>query len=361
MKDIRVTGLAKAFGKTPAVDAIDFEVPAGSLVTLLGPSGCGKTTTLRLIAGLEKPDAGEVHVGGRLLTSATRGVFVPPEKRRMGMVFQTYAIWPHMTVFENIAFPLREQRVRSTEIHERVMAMLATLGLEGFHHRPAPLLSGGQQQRVALGRALVADPDVLLLDEPFSNLDARLREGMRLELKELQTRVGVTTLFVTHDQAEAMILSDRVFLMNAGRIAQEGTPRQIYEHPRTRFVMDFLGQVDHVAARVVRTPDGTYVALLDDVQGERVPLAADQAWQDGEPVILAFRSSDVRVCPVDGNGHWQGTIVSTMYLGERVEYVVKLGTAQVRASGTVTDSFPAGATVQLQIPPAAIRAWPARS
>jgi ABC-type sulfate/molybdate transport systems ATPase subunit len=215
MKDICATGLAKAFGKTLAVDSIDFEVPAGSLVTLLGPSGCGKTTTLRLIAGLEKPDAGEVRVGERVLTSTARGVFVPPDKRRMGMVFQTYAIWPHMSVFENVAFPLRERRVPSTEIRERVMAMLQTLGLEGFHDRPAPLLSGGQQQRVALGRALVADPDVLLLDEPFSNLDARLREDMRLELKEMQKRVGVTTLFVTHDQAEAMILSDRVFVMNA--------------------------------------------------------------------------------------------------------------------------------------------------
>jgi iron(III) transport system ATP-binding protein len=361
MKDIRVTGLAKAFAETPAVDAIDFEVPAGSLVTLLGPSGCGKTTTLRLVAGLEKPDAGEVHVGGRLLTSAARGVFVPPNKRRMGMVFQTYAIWPHMSVFENIAFPLRERRVRPTEIRERVMAMLQTLGLEGFHDRPAPLLSGGQQQRVALGRALVADPDVLLLDEPFSNLDARLREDMRLELKELQTRVGVTTLFVTHDQAEAMILSDRVFVMNAGRIAQAGSPRQIYEHPRTRFVMDFLGQVDHVDACVVRTPDGAYAARLDGVQGARtVPLATDQPWRDGEPVVLALRSSEVRVCPVDGNGNWQGTILSTMYLGERVEYVVKLGAARVRASGPVTDSFPAGATVQLQVPPGGIRAWPTR-
>jgi iron(III) transport system ATP-binding protein len=361
VKDIRVTGLAKAFGKTPAVDAIDFEVAAGSLVTLLGPSGCGKTTTLRLIAGLEKPDAGEVHVGGLLLTSAARGVFVPPNKRRMGMVFQTYAIWPHMSVFENIAFPLRERRVRSPEIRERVMAMLETLGLQGFHDRPAPLLSGGQQQRVALGRALVADPDVLLLDEPFSNLDARLREDMRLELKELQTRVGVTTLFVTHDQAEAMILSDRVFVMNAGRIAQAGSPRQIYEQPRTPFVMDFLGQVDHVDARVARTPDGAYVARLDGVQGARaIPLATDQPWRDGEPVVLALRSSEVRVCPVDGNGNWQGTILSTMYLGERVEYVVKLGAARVRASGPVTDSFPAGATVQLQIPPGGIRAWPTR-
>ncbi|MGH7301788.1 MAG: ABC transporter ATP-binding protein [Candidatus Rokuibacteriota bacterium] len=356
-----MTGLAKAFGKTPAVDAIDFDVPAGSLVTLLGPSGCGKTTTLRLIAGLERPDAGEVRVGGRVLTSAALGVFLPPDKRRMGMVFQTYAIWPHMSVFENIAFPLRERRVRPAEIRARVMTMLQTLGLEGFHDRPAPLLSGGQQQRVALGRALVADPDVLLLDEPFSNLDARLREDMRLELKELQQRAGVTTVFVTHDQAEAMILSDRIFVMNAGRIAQDGSPRQIYEQPRTRFVMDFLGQVDHVAARVAQTPDGAYVARLEGVPGARpVPLAPDQAWRDGESVVLALRSSDVRVGLGDGNGSWPGTILSTVYLGERVEYVVKLGAAQVRASGPVIDAFTPGVTVQLQIPPGAIRAWPTR-
>jgi iron(III) transport system ATP-binding protein len=362
MKDIRVTGLSKAFGTTSAVDSIDFDVPAGSLATLLGPSGCGKTTTLRLIAGLERPDIGEIRVGERVLTSAARGVFVPPDKRRMGMVFQTYAIWPHMSVFENVAFPLRERRMRAPEIRERVMAMLETLGLRGLHDRPAPLLSGGQQQRVALGRALVADPDVLLLDEPFSNLDARLREDMRLELKETQKRIGVTTLFVTHDQAEAMILSDRVFVMNAGRIAQDGSPRQIYEHPRTRFVMDFLGQVDHVEARVARMPDGAYVARVDSVLGARpVPLAADQAWHEGEPVVLALRSSDVRVCAVDGNGSWQGTIMSTMYLGERVEYVVKLGAGHVRASGSASESFAAGATVQLLIPAGAIRVWPIRS
>ena len=280
----------------------------------------------------------------------------------MGMVFQTYAIWPHMTVFENIAFPLREQRVRSAEIRERVMAMLQTLGLEGFHDRPAPLLSGGQQQRVALGRALVADPDVLLLDEPFSNLDARLREDMRLELKELQTRVGVTTLFVTHDQAEAMILSDRVFVMNGGRIAQDGSPRQIYEHPRTRFVMDFLGQVDHVDARVVRTR-GRRVRR----PARRRRRRARSRWpriarggtgnpsssRSGPPTYASLRPA--------ATGHWPGTILSTMYLGERIEYVVKLGTAQVRASGAVTDPFPAGAAVHLEIPAGAIRAWPARS
>ena len=354
-----MTGLAKAFGTTPAVDAVSFEVPAGALATLLGPSGCGKTTTLRLLAGLEKPDAGEVYVGGRCLTSATRSIFLAPEKRRMGMVFQTYAIWPHMTVFENIAFPLREKRVPSAEIRERVLAMLQTLGLQGFHDRPAPLLSGGQQQRVALGRALVADPEVLLLDEPFSNLDARLREDMRLELKELQARVGITTVFVTHDQAEAMILSDRVFVMNAGRIAQEGTPRQIYEEPHSAFVMDFLGQVDHVQARVARRPDGVFVARADGATGGEVPLAPDQTWQEGEAVVLSFRSTDVQVGAELTDGHWRGAILSVVYLGDRVEYVVELGASRVRASGPVTAPLGRGTVVQLQIPAGAIRAWPA--
>jgi iron(III) transport system ATP-binding protein len=333
-------------------------VVAGSLVTLLGPSGCGKTTTLRLIAGLERPDAGEVFVGGRLLTSASQRIFLSPEKRRMGMVFQTYAIWPHMTVFENIAFPLRAKRLPAAEIRERVMTVLDTIGLVGFAERPAPLLSGGQQQRVALGRALVSDPDVLLLDEPFSNLDARLREDMRFELKELQARVGVTTLFVTHDQAEAMILSDRVLVMDAGRIAQDGTPRQIYEQPSTRFVMDFLGQVDHMSARVCRMPGGGYFARLDGLGSAHVPLPSAQIWKEGTEAILAFRSADVELREGRGDG-WPGIIVSAMYLGDRVEYVVAVGQSRVRASGPVRQSLGKGAIVELQVPLHAIRAWPA--
>jgi iron(III) transport system ATP-binding protein len=265
-----------------------------------------------------------------------------------------------MTVFENIAFPLRAKRLPSAEVRDRVMGILQTIGLDGFQERPAPLLSGGQQQRVALGRALVADPDVLLLDEPFSNLDARLREEMRFELKELQTRVGVTTLFVTHDQEEAMILSDRVFVMSAGRIAQDGTPRQIYEQPRTQFVMDFLGQVDHVRARVARTPEGVYVARLDGIDGAEVPLDPHEVWADGEDAVLAFRSCDVRVHPGTADGFWPGIIVSAVYLGERVQYVVKLGTAQIRASAPAAEPLSKGTPVQVQIPIGAIRAWPAR-
>jgi iron(III) transport system ATP-binding protein len=362
VKDIRVAGLRKTFGALPAVDGVSFEVAAGSLVTLLGPSGCGKTTTLRLIAGLESPDAGEVYVGERLLTSPARGVLVPPDRRRMGMVFQSYAIWPHMSMFENIAFPLRARRVPRAEIRDKVMAMLESLGLDGLHDRPAPLLSGGQQQRVALGRALVADPDVLLLDEPFSNLDARLREDMRFELKDVQARLGVTTLFVTHDQAEAMILSDRVLVMNGGRIAQDGTPRQIYERPRTQFVMDFLGQVDHVGARVARAADGSPVARVDGLEGAAIPLDGDEAWQDGDDVVLVFRSAAIHACePAEEADAWQGIVLSSVYLGERVEYIVRLGAARVRAFGPASEALEKGAAVQLRFGAHAIRAWPPRS
>jgi iron(III) transport system ATP-binding protein len=353
MEDIRVVGLAKAFGKVRAVDGVSFEVAAGSLVSLLGPSGCGKTTTLRLVAGLETPDAGEVYVGTRLLTSAARGVFLPPEKRRMGMVFQSYAIWPHMTVFENIAFPLRARRVPAGEIRERVMALLGSLGLDGFHDRPAPLLSGGQQQRVSLGRALVASPDVLLLDEPFSNLDARRREEMHRKRKEVRARVGVTTLFVTHDQTEAMILSDRVLVMSAGRIAQEGEPQEVYERPRSRFIMDFLGQVNHVNARVGRGADGVDVACLEDVAGAEVPLPPDGIWQQGDAVVLV----DVEVGPASRDGPWHGVIRAAVYLGERVEYVVQIGGSRIRAFGGVRERMSKGSPVRLSIPAHAIRVW----
>src|SRR5437870_7653762 len=233
---VRATGLVEMFGTVTAVNDLSFEAKAGEFLTLLGPSGCGKTTTLRLVAGLERPDRGEVQVGGRLLSSANSGLFVPPERRGMGMVFQSYAIWPHMTVFENVAFPLQEMRVPRPEIRQRVRAMLETVGLGGLEDRPAPMLSGGQQQRVALARALVFNPEVLLLDEPLSNLDARLREEMRFELRDMQARLGITSIFVTHDQAEAMTLSHHIIVMNAGRLEQHGTPEDVYRRPRTQFV-----------------------------------------------------------------------------------------------------------------------------
>ena len=359
MTAIRVAGLRKLFGGAPAVDDVSFEVESGSILTLLGPSGCGKTTTLRMIAGLERPDAGEVRVGDRVVTSAEQGIHLPPDKRRIGMVFQSYAIWPHMNVFENIAFPLRGKRRPEAEIRDKVMTMLQSLGLEGLHDRPAPLLSGGQQQRVALGRALIGDPDVLLLDEPFSNLDARRRDEMRFELKEVQARVGVTTIFITHDQSEAMVLSDRVVVMNAGRIVQEGTPRTIYQQPSTRFVMEFLGQVDQLGARVTMAADGSPRARLDGAGDVEVALDASHPWQPDDDVVLMLRSASVQVRAPNGSSGWQGRVLSRIYLGERTEYVVGVGAARVRAFGPASQPLDEGALVQLDFPAEAIRAWPA--
>jgi len=363
MTAIRVAGLRKLFGDAPAVDDVSFEVESGSILTLLGPSGCGKTTTLRMIAGLERPDAGEVRVGNRIVTSAEQGIHLPPDKRRMGMVFQSYAIWPHMNVFENIAFPLRGRlrggRLAEAEIRDKVMTMLQSLGLEGLHDRPAPLLSGGQQQRVALGRALIGDPDVLLLDEPFSNLDARRRDEMRFELKEVQARVGVTTIFITHDQSEAMVLSDRVVVMNAGRIVQEGTPQAIYQQPSTRFVMEFLGQADQLGARVALAGDGSPRARLDGASDIEVALDASHPWRPDDAVVLMLRSAAVQVRAANGPGGWPGRVLSRIYLGERTEYVVGVGAARVRAFGPTTQLLDEGALVQLDFPAEAIRAWPA--
>ena len=356
-RGIHVTGLAKAFGSVQAVNHVDFDVPPGAMVTLLGPSGCGKTTTLRLIAGLEKPDAGEVYVGDRLISAPEKGIFVPPERRGMGMVFQSYAVWPHMTVYENIVFPLQQKKVPSREARERVMTMVETLGLTGMHDRPSTLLSGGQQQRVALGRALVFDPEVLLLDEPLSNLDAKLREEMRFELKNIQSRLGVTSLFVTHDQTEAMVLSDKVFVMNAGGMEQQGPPEDVYERPSTQFVMDFLGQVNHLPG-VVRRGDGGFIANIADAKAS-VVLPPGDDWKDGEEVIVAFRPSDVQVVKATGkSAEWCGKCLNAAYLGDHMEYAIQLGETEIRASGATSGRLEKDELVELKIPAGVVRAWP---
>src|SRR3954463_8391990 len=235
-----------------AAHDVSFDVPPGKLFTLLGPSGCGKTTTLRSIAGLERPQAGEIRVGDELIYSAARRIFVPPNQRGLGMVFQSYAIWPHMTVYENAAFPLRvgRRKLARREIDERVRRVLATVDLSEMAQREATKLSGGQQQRLALARALVMEPRLLLLDEPLSNLDAKLRERMRFELKRLQRELGITTVYVTHDQSEALALSHAIAVMNRGRIEQIGTPREIYERPLNQFVADFVGTTNFLDATV---------------------------------------------------------------------------------------------------------------
>jgi iron(III) transport system ATP-binding protein len=352
MGTVRATGLVKAFGPVVAVKDLSFEAKAGEFLTLLGPSGCGKTTTLRLVAGLERPDHGEVYVGDRALSAP--GLFVPPERRGMGMVFQSYAIWPHMTVFENVAFPLQELRVPRAEILDRVMAILGTVGLGGLHARPAPMLSGGQQQRVALARALVSNPQVLLLDEPLSNLDARLREEMRFELRDMQAKLGITSIFVTHDQAEAMTLSDRIVVMNAGSIEQEGSPEEVYQRPSTRFVMDFLGRANHLPARIVRGDDGSLMAEIDDI-GLRLPIEDAPV---GREVLLAFRPEAVEARAAERDGAWVGVVRSSVYVSGHVEYVVDLGKFTVRAIGPDHPRLSHDARARLHVSARAIRVWP---
>jgi iron(III) transport system ATP-binding protein len=323
---ITVRNLTKRFeGGVVAVDGISFDVANGEFITLLGPSGCGKTTTLRLIAGLETPDGGEIAFGDRVVASADRGLFVPPEQRDAGMVFQSYAIWPHMTVFGNVAYPLRIRNVPRAEVQGRVAEVLRLLGLEGLADRSATKLSGGQQQRVAIARSLVGRPFLLLLDEPLANLDAKLRAHMRIELRELQRRLGITTIYVTHDQTEALVLSDRVLVLRDGTIQQAGTPREIYSRPANRFVADFVGFSNFLPGRLLETQGDRAVVRLD----EEGPLVhcRNQGAVVGQEVVVAARASALRhsgAAP-GADDVLVGQVLSAVYLGEYSELHVQVG------------------------------------
>jgi iron(III) transport system ATP-binding protein len=277
------------------------------------------------------------------------------------MVFQSYALWPHMTVYENVAYPLKRHKVPSREIPERVATALQTVGMADYRERPAPLLSGGQAQRVALARALVFDPDVLLLDEPLSNLDARLREEMRFELRMLQSRVRVTTIFVTHDQSEAMVLSDRTIVMSTGRIEQVGTPSEVYQQPATRFVMDFVGQVNHLPARTTRGPEGTLMARVSDAGETVLPLIDGRDRHENEEVVLAFRPQDVTLRPANGTtaSAWVGCIRAVAYLGTHMEYRFRLGDADIRVTAPCHVQLAAGDMAVCEIDARAVKVWPA--
>ena len=349
---VTVRGLVKRFGEATAVAGIDLDIKPGQFFTLLGPSGCGKTTTLRMIAGLERPDAGEIQVGDRVVSAIERGVFVQPEKRQMGMVFQSYAVWPHMTVFQNVAFPLREQRVRRQEIKERVMDTLELVDLADFAQRPAPKLSGGQQQRVALARALVGNPQVLLLDEPLSNLDAKLREQMRYEIRTMQQRLGITTIFVTHDQDEAMTLSDEIAVMHNGTVAQIGGPREVYDRPQTRYVMDFLGRVNHLPA-IVSVSDGQATALI---AGQELPIADTNGLVDGDEAVVAFRSESIELVP-DG-GDLTATVTAAVYIAGSMTYTVQIGEVLLHVRAPLEIEMDEDSSVGLRISPAVVRLWP---
>ena len=305
-----------------AAQDVSFEVPEGRLFTLLGPSGCGKTTTLRSIAGLERPRSGEISVGDRLVYSASRGIFVAPNRRGFGMVFQSYAIWPHMNVFQNAAFPLEvgSRRFTRSEIRDKVMRVLTAVQLDAFAEREATKLSGGQQQRLALARALAMEPQLLLLDEPLSNLDAKLRERMRFELKRLQRELRITTVYVTHDQSEALALSHSIAVMNEGRIQQIGPPRDIYEKPRSRFVADFVGTTNFIDGEMIAR--GRVRTGFGDLD-----IAAGEELREGDRVVLSVRPEDVELSEArpEGANAWEGRVDQKVFLGEYNDFQVKLG------------------------------------
>jgi iron(III) transport system ATP-binding protein len=324
MAGIGIEHVTKRFGGVTAVRDLSLEIGDREFVTLLGPSGCGKTTLLRLIAGFMAPDEGVIRVGSAALSTPT-GI-VPPERRGMGMVFQNYAVWPHKTVYQNVAFGLEVRKVGRAETKTRVGRVLELVNLAGFEQRYPGQLSGGQQQRVALARSLVVEPGILLLDEPLSNLDAKLRERMRWELKELQRRTGITFVYVTHDQSEAMALSDRIAVMYAGEIMQVGAPRAVYTRPVNKIVADFMGLVNLISGRVVR-------AGLDDgivaVGGEHpIDAALPSGMVAGQTVQVAIRPESLRLLPasaVDGSGSVPGEVAEVTFLGNIVDCHVTLG------------------------------------
>jgi iron(III) transport system ATP-binding protein len=306
---------------------VSFTVEEGRLFTLLGPSGCGKTTTLRSIAGLERPRAGEISVSGRVVYSSSKGVFVAPNRRGFGMVFQSYAIWPHMTVFENAAFPLEvgDKKYSKKQVRENVMRVLTAVQLDELADREATKLSGGQQQRLALARALVMEPPLLLLDEPLSNLDAKLRERMRFELKRLQRDLGITTVYVTHDQSEALALSHSIAVMNRGQIQQTGAPREIYERPGNQFVADFIGTTNFLRA-TVDAPDAAAGFYRVASEVGTLKVRAVDALEPGMKVVISVRPEDIRLSEARPNGDnvLEGTVHTKVFLGESVDFEVKI-------------------------------------
>jgi len=347
-------------GAVHAVRGIDIRVAEGEFYTLLGPSGCGKTTTLRCIAGLETPSAGEITIDGVTVYSAARGMSVPTHRRDIGMVFQSYAIWPHMSVFQNAAFPLQEMRPRPDRatIRARVREALALVQLEGLEDRPAPFLSGGQQQRLALARALVREPKVLLLDEPLSNLDAKLREETRIELRELVKRLGITTVYVTHDQLEALTMSDNVAVMDQGEVVQTAAPIDIYKHPANAFVAVFIGHTNFITGTVARTaPAGSELGTVDTVSGPIQCVLPDGA-RAGQDVTIVVRPEDVYLAssPSDHENTIEGRVDAVIYMGEALDCQVTLGNERIRLRLHPSSPVERGQSIRLVIYGAACRA-----
>jgi iron(III) transport system ATP-binding protein len=348
-------------GPVHAVRGIDLGIRQGQFFTLLGPSGCGKTTTLRSVAGLETPEEGEIFVGDDLVYSSIKKTCVPPYHRDIGMVFQSYAIWPHLDVFENVAFPLREMKRKFSrhQIVDKVNQALALVHLDGLADRPAPFLSGGQQQRLALARAIVKEPRVLLLDEPLSNLDAKLREETRFELRELVKRLGITTLYVTHDQLEALTMSDTVAVMDQGRIVQQGTPVEIYQAPQKKFVANFIGLTNFLEGQVETAGGGALGTGEVATASGKLRCILPEGTATREKVVVVIRPEDIHIVtephPSDQNV-LHGKVEAVIFMGDALECQLSVGNQILRTKLHPSSTIRPGETVLLQLPPESCRA-----
>jgi iron(III) transport system ATP-binding protein len=348
--------VSRVFGSVVAVDGISLEVADGEFVTLLGPSGCGKTTTLRMVAGLEQNTGGRIAIGGQVVSDPARNLFVAPERRQLGMVFQSYAIWPHMTVFDNVAYPLRIRHRGKAEIERKVREVLRLVEMEAVADRPAPALSGGQQQRVAIARALVAEPAVLLLDEPLSNLDARLRTQMGDDFRALQKRLGITSLYVTHDQEEAMALSDRIVVMRGGHILQVGRPEDIYQHPASAEVAAFFGSPNLLEATVDECrPDGDgSFRLRVKGDGWGGMCRAGEVFASGSRTLVLVRPESAVLAPAgftggEGQIVWPGKVATAIFRGARRSITVEVAGSPLHVETPATGSAGLGESVTVLV------------
>jgi iron(III) transport system ATP-binding protein len=353
--EIRITRVSKDYfsedKKITALSDVDLTMPSNRIFTLLGPSGCGKTTLLRCIVGLEMPDTGEIAIGNEIVFSKEKNIFVPPEKRGLNMVFQSYAIWPHMNVFDNVAYPLQARKVPREEVKRRVERTLRFVQLEGFENRPATKLSGGQQQRVALARALVAEPKVILFDEPLSNLDAKLREETRKELRAFLTELKITAVYVTHDRIEALSLSDTIAVMKDGRIVEIGTPRQIYFDSQRSFVADFIGRANLIDGKVATVKDANTIV---DVPFGTIACDKRVEVMPGERVTVCIRPEFIRVIEGDAGARpnvFRGRLESLVFVGDACEGEIRIGSTRLIARLDATAGLKEGDEIMLHFDP----------
>jgi iron(III) transport system ATP-binding protein len=366
MRDmVQIESLEKYFGedreRVHVLKGVTLRIPEGALYTFLGPSGCGKTTTLRCVAGLERPDGGRISIAGQTVFASGERVYVPTNKRPIGMVFQSYAIWPHMTVAENVAYPLTIHHRSKAEIKKKVSDVLKVVGLDGLEDRPAPKLSGGQQQRVAFARALVNEPKVMLLDEPLSNLDAKLRVQMRSEIKSLQRRTSITTIFVTHDQAEALAISDQIAVMHGGKLIEIGSPHQLYTRPTRKFTATFLGLTNLIEGKVVDADGDSRPGKLQTKKGllsfiPATPLKKDQA------AVISIRPENIplhKVKPEGLENVLEGTVKEAIFMGDAYQCKVVVGDDVLAVHTHPFNAVHPGDKVYLHLDPGSCNGLPA--